>query len=185
MPRTNEQFKQMKEDRISSIMESSLVLYSLYGNKITIDQIAERSKCSHGIVYHYFKNTDEIIDKLLRSDKYIELKKSLIKSYAGVYAKDALKNIMVTLVNLTSVEDIGYGNIIINERDKKSLYPLMCSLVERGQKEGDVTGGDSKDIIQVAFLLLKGIYLDSLLKKHPEKLRPSLDNIMEIFRKKR
>lgn len=184
MPRTSEQFKQMKVERRDSILESALVLYSLYGDKITIDQIADKAKCSHGIVYHYFKNVDEIIAKLLNSKFYIELNKSLNKSYANIKAENAIKSIVLTLLNLKTTKEIAYGNILISERNKKSLYNNLCNLVLRGQKEGVITGGNPVDIVETFFFTLKGIYLNSLLKKTVDNFRPSFDNVYEIFRKR-
>lgn len=185
MPRSKEQFNQMKEDRVGSIMESSLVLYSLYGEKITIDMIAEKAKCSHGIVYHYFKNVDEVIEKLLKSSFYNELKSSVISEYKGVLAKDAIYSITNILLNLKSIKEIAYANILLKETGKKSLYQCLISLVERGQKEDDIVGGFPNDIVQTLFYVLKGIYLNSLLKKTLDNYRPSIDNVTEIFRKKR
>ncbi len=184
MPRTTEQFKKMKEERRDSIIESSLVLYSLYGEKITIDQISDRAKCSHGIIYHYFKNTDEIIAKLLSSNYFLELKKSLIKTYTNIRSDNAIKSIVLILLNLKEMKEIAYGNIIISERGKKSLYNTLCDLVNRGQKEGVITGGNSSDIVETFFFTLKGIYLNSLLKKTVDNFRPSFDNVYEIFRKR-
>ena len=73
MPRTREQFSEMKEERRTAILNAALPLFSL-GKKVTIDMIAEKAKCSHGIVYHYYKNTDQVLEKLLKSPTYVELK---------------------------------------------------------------------------------------------------------------
>lgn len=184
MPRTSEQFKQMKVERRDSILESALVLYSLYGDKITIDQIADKAKCSHGIVYHYFKNVDEIVDKLLNSKFYLELKNSLIKPYSSIKSDVAIKDIVLFCLNLKSLKEVAYGNILISEHGKGTLHNLLINLVIRGQKEGVITGGDPIDIVGTFFFTLKGIYLNSLIKKTVDNFRPSFDNVYEIFRKR-
>ena len=76
MPRTKEQFRAMKEEREAVILKTALPLFSL-GQKVTVDLIVEKAKCSHGIVYHYFKNTDQILEKLLKKPIYTELKQNL------------------------------------------------------------------------------------------------------------
>ena len=71
MPRTREQFSEMKDERRAAILNAALPLFSL-GQKVTIDMIADKAKCSHGIVYHYYTNTNQILEKLLKSSTYVE-----------------------------------------------------------------------------------------------------------------
>src|SRR5574344_2094889 len=101
MPRTAQQFSEMKEARRDSILDASLIAFSLYGSKLTIDDVASLAKCSHGIVYHYFKNVDEIQSKLLASNLDGKMQKEVIKPYNGIYAKDAIKSIVLYLVSVS------------------------------------------------------------------------------------
>src|SRR5574344_918830 len=115
MPRTSQQFKEMQQERIDSILESSLILYALNNGKITIDEVAKHANCSHGIIYHYFNNSEAIIEKLLSVKSYLDLKSSLIKQYKGMYAKDAVGNIAKTMLNFSTTAGICYGKILIEE----------------------------------------------------------------------
>ena len=57
MPRRPEQFDQLKDERKASILKHALPLFALKPQKdITIDLISQSAKCSHGLVYHYFKS---------------------------------------------------------------------------------------------------------------------------------
>ena len=76
MPRTREQFSEMKENRRSSIMNAALPLFSI-NEKVSIDMICEKAKCSHGIFYHYFTNVNQIYDRLLKSELNLELKNKI------------------------------------------------------------------------------------------------------------
>ena len=78
MPRTREQFQEMKKARREKILNSAAIMYSLMGDKLTIDHISKHAKCSHGIVYHYFRNVDSVVDAIKKGDKYINLKNSLL-----------------------------------------------------------------------------------------------------------
>ena len=50
----------MKDERKLSILESALPLFAIYGkNDVSIDMICNKAKCSHGLVYHYFKNVEQ------------------------------------------------------------------------------------------------------------------------------
>lgn len=185
MPRTSQQFKEMQQERIDSILESSLILYALNNGKITIDEVAKRANCSHGIIYHYFKNSEAIIEKLLSSKSYLDLKNSIIKQYKGVYAKDAIDNITKTMLSFSTIAGVCYGKILIGEMGKNSLRKTLESLVEKGQKEGNITGGAPEDIVACFLYLLNGYYLNVLLSKKRTICPPPIDNVLEIFRKKR
>ncbi|MBO8427866.1 MAG: helix-turn-helix transcriptional regulator, partial [Firmicutes bacterium] len=57
MPKTNLQTSILKEKRRVLIMEKALKLFATYGvDNITIDDIADSLKISHGLFYHYFKD---------------------------------------------------------------------------------------------------------------------------------
>ncbi len=185
MPRTKEQFNQMKQERRERLLESSLILYSLYGENFTVDQVAEMSKCSHGIIYHYFKNTAEITAKLLNSSIYAQLKSTLIKPYKGVVAKETITQIIQVLISVESFKEICYANILLSEKGKNTLRNAVSNLIQRGQLEGDIAGGDPNEITSCLFYLLSGYYIQKITKPKEKISKPSFDNVMELFRKKR
>ena len=183
MPRTPLQFQQMKDERKLSILEAALPLFSIHGEKVTIDMVSTAAKCSHGLVYHYFKNVDEIFEELLHSETYISLKEKLFIDDTGRYAYEVIKEIMEVLHGLTSYEDMCFANIILSLEGKKSLFDKVTSLVARGQKEGEVTGGDPREITMCAFMLYKGIFLCHITNKKFKYKNPTFDNVMKIFKK--
>lgn len=183
MPRTALQFKKMKDERKLSILEASLPLFSLDKDKVSVDLISQKVKCSHGLVYHYFKNTDDIYEELLTSDTYLSLKERLFVDDKGKYAYQVISEIIKNLYDIDSPVDAAFANIIISETGKKSLFQKMSLLVERGQKEGEVTGGNPKDIVLCVFYLLKGIFLSYITKKKPNINKPSLDNVIKLVKK--
>ena len=187
MPRTPLQFQQMKDERKLSILEASLTLFSLDRNKVSVDKICAAAKCSHGLVYHYFKDTDAIFDELKKSLTYKEILKKLDYKTNDKYAIECIRYYVYVFVDIAkskSNNEIAFANIILSDDDKNSFNNELVKLVARGQKEGDVTGGDPKDITFCFVNLLKGIYLQYLTQKHPNAYVPSVDNIMQIFNKK-
>ena len=141
MPRTREQFAAMKNERMTAILSTALPLFSL-GQKVTVDLITDKAKCSHGIFYHYFKNTDEILDALLKSPTYGELRKSLFSAEGSNYEKiEQILSIMLD-VSKEKFEKVCYLNLIIKEREKTSLYVLLTRLIKEGQTAGSIIGGD-------------------------------------------
>ncbi len=182
MPRTREQFSEMKDERRTAILKAALPLFSL-GQKVTIDMIADKAKCSHGIVYHYYKNVDQILDKLLKSSTYVELRQNLFNVEGSSYEK--IEHIISILLDVSKekFENVCYFNMIIRENEKTSLRFLLTKLVKDGQTANTIIGGDPNQLVDAVFLMLKGIYLTFLLEKHPDIKVPSCETVMQLLRK--
>ena len=182
MPRTREQFSEMKDERRTAILKAALPLFSL-GQKVTIDMIADKAKCSHGIVYHYYRNTDQILEKLLKSSTYVELKQKLLNPEGSSYEK--IESIISILLDVSKekFENVCYFNMIVRENEKTSLRFLFTKLIKEGQTAGTIIGGDPTQLVDSVFLLLKGIYLTFLLEKHPDIKVPSCETAMQLLRK--
>ena len=182
MPRTREQFSEMKDERRTAILKAALPLFSL-GQKVTIDMIADKAKCSHGIVYHYYKNVDQILDKLLKSSTNVELRQNLFNIEGSSYEK--IEHIISILLDVSKekFENVCYFNMIIRENEKTSLRFLLTKLVKDGQTANTIIGGDPNQLVDAVFLMLKGIYLTFLLEKHPDIKVPSCETVMQLLRK--
>ena len=184
MPRTREQFSEMKDERLASILNAALPLFSLRGKKVSIDAIADKAKCSHGIVYHYFKNSDEIYNKLLTSSTYVELNNRLFLQPSGS-SYEKIEDIISVLLDVSEAkfENVCYLNIIIKNEDKNSLFSVLSKLVKEGQNSGKIIAGEPADVVNTLFFVFKGIYLSFLQEKHPVIKVPSLENVMQLIRK--
>jgi len=183
VPRTREQFSEMKDERKSSILKAALPLFSL-NTKVSIDAICEKAKCSHGIIYHYYRNTDQIYDTLLRSDSFKNLQNRLFNLPEGS-SYEKIEQIIKTLLDVSEkkFENVCYLNIIIKDREKNSLFMVLSKLIKEGQASGSVIAGDPVALTECIFLLLKGLYLTFLLEKHPDIKVPSLETVMQLLRK--
>lgn len=183
MPRTPLQFQQMKDERKLSILESALPLFAIHGKDVSIDMICQKAKCSHGLAYHYFKNSDQIYNELLTSNTYKDLFNGLITLDTSLDVYSQIERLVKKLVGLASESKtvVSFALIIVSQEDKKSLYSLFTKIVAQGQKEGTVTGGNPSDIVSTFFFFLKGMYQEILNQKHPTSRVPSIDNILQIF----
>lgn len=184
MPRTREQFSEMKDERLTSILEAALPLFSLNGKKVSIDAISSKAKCSHGIIYHYFKNSDEIYQKLLTSSTYVELCNRLFTINEGS-SYEKIEEIISVLLDVSEAkfENVCYLNMIIKNDDKNSLFSLLTKLVKEGQNSNKIIAGEPADVVNTLFFVFKGIYLSFLQEKHPVIKVPSLENVMQLIRK--
>jgi AcrR family transcriptional regulator len=183
MPRTREQFSEMKDERKASILDAALPLFAT-SEKVSIDAICEKAKCSHGIVYHYFRNTQQILDTLLKAQTYVELKQKLFV-FDGGSSYEKIEQVVSVLLNvsLKRIDVVSYLNMLIKERGKDSLYNLLSKLIRDGQIAGAIIGGEPFELVDSVFLLLKGLYLSLLLEKHPDIKVPSCETVMQLLRK--
>jgi len=183
MPRTREQFSEMKDERKSSILKAALPLFSL-GEKVSIDAICERAKCSHGIIYHYYRNTNQILDVLLKAPLYIELKNALFNQPNGS-SYEKIEHMVSILLDVSEkkMENVAYLNMLIKSREKDSLFVQISKLIKEAQISGYLVAGDPAELTNSIFLLLKGLYLSFLLEKHPVIKVPSLETVMQLLRK--
>lgn len=62
MPRSEEQYEQIREERKVQIMNVALELIAEEGfNKVSISKIAKKAEISKGLMYNYFKSKEELI----------------------------------------------------------------------------------------------------------------------------
>ena len=199
MPKSKEQFEQIRNERINMILESALYLFATKGyDAVNLDEVTKQSNCSHGLLYHYFKGKDDLYLATI-NEIVIPYMREITKDINfNQKAKFAIHDILEAILKKIKAVDDRNALIIylfLNIHLQKNLFGKaknermitflkVLELVERGQKEGDITGGDPKDIAFCFVNLLKGIYLQYLTQKHPSAYVPSVDNIMQIFNKK-
>lgn len=186
MPRTPLQFKLMKDERKLSILENALPLFAIHGkDSVSIDMICQRAKCSHGLAYHYFKNTEQIYKELLSSETYKNLNATLnnIDLNGNAFSQLVEKTKQLLSVINGPRENICFLMFILNNKEKDSFCYNLVKLISKGQSEGEITGGDPKDILETWCFFFKGIYQTILNEKHPVIKVPSIDNIIQIFEK--
>jgi AcrR family transcriptional regulator len=66
MPRTPEQYEQIREERRKAIMSSALDLFANQGYTVTtISQIAEKAGISKGLLYNYFTSKEDLLKAIM------------------------------------------------------------------------------------------------------------------------
>jgi AcrR family transcriptional regulator len=67
-PRTETQFKEIRESRKSQIMDAALELFADQGYTHTsISNIAAKAKISKGLIYNYYRSKDELLQEIIFS----------------------------------------------------------------------------------------------------------------------
>lgn len=82
MPRTEEQFEQIRSDRKEAILDAALHVFAEEGyHGASIAKVSQRAKISKGLLYNYFISKEELLHKLIEalfddemkaSKKYLE-----------------------------------------------------------------------------------------------------------------
>jgi len=66
MPRTPDQYREMREEKKGLIMKSALELFANHGfHGTSITDIAAHARISKGLLYNYFQSKDELILEIL------------------------------------------------------------------------------------------------------------------------
>jgi AcrR family transcriptional regulator len=66
MPRTEEQFEEIRQKRRQGIMETALELFAEQGyHNTSISKITKAAGISKGLMYNYFKSKDALLDAIL------------------------------------------------------------------------------------------------------------------------
>jgi AcrR family transcriptional regulator len=76
MPRTPEQYEEIRKEKKHLIMDAALELFANNGYTSTsISQIAEKANISKGLMYNYFSSKEELLQSILDSlsDEIIEM----------------------------------------------------------------------------------------------------------------
>ncbi|MFA6780841.1 MAG: TetR/AcrR family transcriptional regulator [Bacilli bacterium] len=203
MPKTPEQNQQIKDERKARILDTALRLFALRGyDLVVINDITKEAECSHGLFYHYFKNKADLFLELIDiAEKRALRKRKNEKGLNKVIAIDAIRTIVTHMlddiyrdddspyflymfVNMHLQKTLPLSPKSDNKGPKKPFFYFLIDLIARGQKEGDVSGGDPKEFAIIYYSIIKGLCYTRLNmnKKSPAKVSP--DIIMNLFTRK-
>lgn len=66
MPRTKEQFEEIRKSSRQKILDAALEVFAKQGyHSATVDAIAKTAGISKGLMYNYFKSKDEVLNELM------------------------------------------------------------------------------------------------------------------------
>jgi AcrR family transcriptional regulator len=113
MPRTKEQFSQMREKSKRIIMETALKLFSRYGFHATsINKIASEAGIAVGLVYNYFESKEDLLDQIVK-DALIDFDNLLEIQGREALSKNNLNDLIDTVFD-TIKSKIDFWRLIIS-----------------------------------------------------------------------
>lgn len=193
-PRNVERDLLQREKRINHILDSALETIAVKGiGSVSINDIAAAASMSIGNMYHYFKSKDEIISEILRRGQtgYGEhvtliaeqecpaLEKLLILCESWL----ALDNswAYTILIHTARLSDASSEEIrkAVTERFTNNLGPV-AAVMEQGQQEGLVVGGDPLELAYYFVSLIQGLTLQKMPNAEVP-IRAQASSIVALF----
>lgn len=173
MPKTKEQFEQMKRERVEKIYSAALYLFSLNSfSAVTSDEITKEVGCSHGLLYHYFSSKEELFSSLV-SNVALKLDEEIKSSVDfSLGPKELIKSLLDAYLNALRSPRDDYAcaiqlllNLYISYRSmnnpkgefKFTMFEDFYSTIEKGQKEGVFKEDATLDLTVSLMAILKGL----------------------------
>ena len=200
MPRTSEQFEEMRKDREESILNAGLYLFATKGfEQTTADGIRAIVNCSHGLLYHYFRSKEDlykaVIEKRVRPIASSVTRGVDLNQKAKFVLTDVIDNFLKALKSdndefawaLALLLDIHLQTVVNPkirsvEKDKK-VYDWVYELIERGKAEGDFNELNSKELVVTILALFKGLSYNRIKIGHKKFLCPHSEILMKMVLK--
>ena len=206
MPKTKEQCLLIKEKRRKDILKISLYQFAFKGYKaVKVDDITKAAKTSHGLFYHYFKDTEDLFHSLMEENVLpyihnivfptinedkpaVEILHTLFdKVMSDIGSKDTDKACMLfLLLNLhLQKEDIPKPRKISQDDSKhRKLYGDIKGVIERGQKEGSIIDYDSSEITVTILSMINGLAFNRVNLGYEKFICPKGQMLTEMLKKK-
>lgn len=200
MPRTSEQFQQMRNEREDSILHAGMYLFATRGyESTTADAISKIANCSHGLVFHYYPTKDElykaviekmvkpIIRKLIVTIDYDQKAKFIFidstnKLLAGLKSENdefAWAIYLLLDMHLQGIIEPKVKNV----ESKKKVYDWVFEMIERGKQEGDFNELNSKELVVSILAFYKGLAYNRIKVGYKKFLCPSTEVILRMVLK--
>lgn len=198
MPKTKEQFEQIRNERIKKILDSALYLFVMKGyDAVNLDEVTKLANCSHGLLYHYFKGKDELYIEVINQIVYPYINEMIQGISLDQKAKFVIHDILdAVLKRVKAVDEKNAWNIYLflnihlqknlflkNKNERTLMFSKTLELVERGQKEGDFNSHDPEELVISVLSLVKGLSYTRIHIGYKRFKCPSSDIVMRMLYK--
>jgi len=124
MPRTEEQFEEIREQKISLIMQTALELFAHEGYYPTsISRIAERAGISKGLMYNYFESKEELILAIIEKGSRL-LTEHLDPDHDGILTADEFEFFINENFRILT-ENLDYWKLYFSTMMQPTVFKLV------------------------------------------------------------
>ena len=200
MPRTSEQFQQMRNEREDSILHAGMYLFATRGyESTTADAISKIANCSHGLVFHYYPTKDKLYKAVIEKSVTPIIGNMVHKLNFNQKAKDVFKDAIDLFFSglksendefawaISLLLDIHLQTLIEpkvkSAESKKKVYDWVYEIIVRGKEEGDFNELNSRELIVTILAMLKGLAYNRVKIGHKKFLCPKTDIVLKMVLK--
>jgi AcrR family transcriptional regulator len=197
MPRSPEDNRQIKDARRSDILRAATRVFAKKGfTDAKISDVAKEAGLSHGLVYHYFQNKDELFAAIL-DDKLCRAREAMAEdeSIAGT----ALDRMRATLANwLERVQAEPETSLVITQallsntlspetrakmRDHmRESYRTATERLAEGQRRGEIsTHAPPAELASAIMCMMRGIAFSRIVDYGPDFVVPGVDTLARLM----
>ena len=200
MPRTVEQNEVIRNERISKILIASLYLFANKGyDATTLDEIAKVAGCSHGLLYHYFKDKYNLYNYLINEVAFPLANEKITKVDRSQKAKFVLRDIFNVIikefksaddkfcwaVNLLISVDMsvveGTKTIRVSKEKNDRIFMWFNNVIEKGKEEGDIPEHkNTKELTAMIICIMKGMAYIRMKLGYKKFISPDVGIIMDM-----
>lgn len=183
MARTEEQFKQIRDQRCEEISAAALKIFAkrgFYGAKVS--DITSSINLSHGLLYHYFKSKEDIYISLI--ENILELFEGSVKEAHKQDGKAYDKLMWFTELTFAGSSEVALDRqIIFIEAMQADFLPpdlkasllqqhtrslqVLANIIEEGQQDGVFIAGDSMELAVYYLSISQGLITWNAKGIHP------------------
>ena len=201
MPKTKEQCEKIKQERINNIYCHSLRLFAMRGfNGVTADEIAKEVGCSHGLLFHYFSNKEDLFQAVV-NNLAVRLDEEIIKDVNfDQRPKFVMQDLIDAYLNALKSSKDDYActiyllvNLWIQSRSlskKKQkefefkIFDRFYQIIEKGQAENEFIDYPVTELTITVTSILKGIAYNRIYLGYNKCIIPKSSLVMRMLLKK-
>jgi AcrR family transcriptional regulator len=191
MPRTPEQYEQMRQEKRRKIMDVALELFASEGYHATsVAKIAEKADISKGLLYNYFESKDDLLKEIAQVG-FQDVYENLDINHDGVLTEEEFVYFIDRLIEIINknkkfwlfyTHTLMQPNVVdfIGTQLRENFVPVVQILMNYLREEGfeDPAG-------ELFFLssTLKGATLQLLFSPLDFDISPVRDRIVKLYAK--
>ncbi|EJL31545.1 TetR/AcrR family transcriptional regulator [Brevibacillus sp. BC25] len=187
MPRTKEQYEQMRNATKQKIQSAAMQLFVQKGfGSTNVQDIADTAGISIGLLYRHYKSKETLFDELV-DFALAGMQKNIDFFESAVSPKQALDQFVKEIHNdMTTGEE--FANLLIlmaqsfhsgggtNEKRTEvarlsdNMFRSTAKLIKKGQKLGEFRSGDSDEMVVFFYSTLHGLAAMKMMVKNSFKM---------------
>lgn len=200
MPKTKEQCEQIRNERKLTILKCSVELFATKGYEaVNLDEVTKKAKCSHGLLYHYYRNKEELYEAVLNQIIYPDSKEVVKDIDFNQKAKFVVHDIIdkcFKILKSNNEEKVMELYLLLNVHLQKSLkfikknekghtviFSTMEELIDRGKIEGDFNDSSSTELTIAVLSLIKGMAFNRINIGYKRFICPRSEIVMKMLLK--